>query len=127
MYSNPVDLSFSYLRSAVEASLVIKKVHMKPNTDKQIQGPDPALSRHFSTRSRSSDPKLHFANHWLGKNFRFCYWRNFFIKVFPVLKSLKRYGFHQYFLLICMYFVTVLLKYELNFTHEVETAIINKS
>ncbi len=32
MYSTPVDLSFSYLRSAVEASLDIKKVHMEPNT-----------------------------------------------------------------------------------------------
>jgi hypothetical protein len=31
MYSNPVDLSFSYLRSAVEASFDIKKVQMEPN------------------------------------------------------------------------------------------------
>jgi hypothetical protein len=31
MYSTPVDLSFSYLRSAVEASLDTKKVHMEPN------------------------------------------------------------------------------------------------
>jgi hypothetical protein len=33
MYSTPVDLSFSYLRSAVEASLDIKKVQMEPNRD----------------------------------------------------------------------------------------------
>jgi hypothetical protein len=32
MYSTPVDLSFSYLRSAVEASLDTKKVQMEPNT-----------------------------------------------------------------------------------------------
>ncbi len=32
MYSSHVDLSFSYLRSAVEASLDIKKVHMEPNS-----------------------------------------------------------------------------------------------
>ncbi len=32
MYSSPVDLSFSYLRSAVEASLDIKKVQVEPNT-----------------------------------------------------------------------------------------------
>ncbi len=32
MYSTPVDLSFSYLRSAVEASLDIKKVHMESNS-----------------------------------------------------------------------------------------------
>ncbi len=31
MYSTPVDLSFSYLRSAVEASLDIKKVQVEPN------------------------------------------------------------------------------------------------
>ena len=31
MYSTPIDLSFSYLRSAVEASLDIKKVQMEPN------------------------------------------------------------------------------------------------
>jgi hypothetical protein len=31
MYSTPIDLSFSYLRSAVEASLDIKKVLMEPN------------------------------------------------------------------------------------------------
>ena len=31
MYSTHVDLSFSYLRSAVEASLDIKKVQMEPN------------------------------------------------------------------------------------------------
>ncbi len=31
MYSTQVDLSFSYLRSAVEASLDIKKVQMEPN------------------------------------------------------------------------------------------------
>jgi hypothetical protein len=31
MYSNPVDLSFSYLRSAVEASLDIKKDQVHPN------------------------------------------------------------------------------------------------
>ncbi len=31
MYSTRVDLSFSYLRSAVEASLDIKKVQMEPN------------------------------------------------------------------------------------------------
>ncbi len=30
MYSNPVDLSFSYLRSAVEASLDIKKDQVDP-------------------------------------------------------------------------------------------------
>ncbi len=32
MYSTPIGLSFSYLRSAVEASLDIKKVQMEPNT-----------------------------------------------------------------------------------------------
>jgi hypothetical protein len=32
MYSTPVDLSFFYLRSAVEASLDTKKVQMEPNT-----------------------------------------------------------------------------------------------
>ncbi len=31
MYSTPVDLSFSYLRSAVEASLHIKKDQVDPN------------------------------------------------------------------------------------------------
>jgi hypothetical protein len=31
MYSTHVDISFSYLRSAVEASLDIKKVQMEPN------------------------------------------------------------------------------------------------
>ena len=31
MYSTHVDLSFSYLRSAVEASLYIKKVQMEQN------------------------------------------------------------------------------------------------
>jgi hypothetical protein len=31
MYSTPFDLSFSYLRSAVEAFLDIKKVRMEPN------------------------------------------------------------------------------------------------
>ena len=31
MYSTPIDLSFSYLRSAVEASLDIKKVQIEPN------------------------------------------------------------------------------------------------
>ncbi len=31
MYSTPIDLSFSYLRSAVEAYLDIKKVQMEPN------------------------------------------------------------------------------------------------
>ncbi len=31
MYSTPVDLSFSYHRSAVEASLDIKKVQVEPN------------------------------------------------------------------------------------------------
>ncbi len=31
MYSTPIDLSFSYLRSAAEASLDIKKVQMEPN------------------------------------------------------------------------------------------------
>ncbi len=31
MYRTPLDLSFSYLRSAVEASLDIKKVKMEPN------------------------------------------------------------------------------------------------
>jgi hypothetical protein len=31
MYSTPVDLSFSYLRSAVEASLDIKKDQVDPN------------------------------------------------------------------------------------------------
>ncbi len=33
MYSTPVDLSFSYLRSAVEASLDIKKDQVDPNND----------------------------------------------------------------------------------------------
>jgi hypothetical protein len=33
MYSTPVDLSFSYLCSAVEASLDIKKVHMETNSN----------------------------------------------------------------------------------------------
>jgi hypothetical protein len=32
MYSTPVDLSFSYLRSAVEASLDIKKDQVDPNS-----------------------------------------------------------------------------------------------
>ncbi len=32
MYSTPIDLSFSYLRSAVEASLDTKKFQMEPNT-----------------------------------------------------------------------------------------------
>jgi hypothetical protein len=32
MYSTPVDLSFSYLRSAVEASLDTKNVQMEANT-----------------------------------------------------------------------------------------------
>ncbi len=31
MYSTPVDLSFAYLRSAVEASLDIKKDQVDPN------------------------------------------------------------------------------------------------
>jgi hypothetical protein len=31
MYSTPIDLSFSYRRSAVEASLDIKKVQVEPN------------------------------------------------------------------------------------------------
>ncbi len=31
MYSTPIDLSFSYNPSAVEASLDIKKVQMEPN------------------------------------------------------------------------------------------------
>ncbi len=31
MYSTPVDLSFSYLRSSVEASLDIKKDQVEPN------------------------------------------------------------------------------------------------
>ncbi len=31
MDSTPIDLSFSYLRSAVEASLDIKKVQVEPN------------------------------------------------------------------------------------------------
>jgi hypothetical protein len=31
MYSTPADLSSSYLRSAVEASLDIKKVQVEPN------------------------------------------------------------------------------------------------
>jgi hypothetical protein len=31
MYSTPIDLSFSYCRSAVEASLDIKKVQVEPN------------------------------------------------------------------------------------------------
>ncbi len=31
MYSTPIDLSFSYLLSAVEASLDVKKVQMEPN------------------------------------------------------------------------------------------------
>ncbi len=32
MYSTPVDLSFSYLRSAVEASLDIEKDQVDPNS-----------------------------------------------------------------------------------------------
>ena len=32
MYSTPIDLSVSYLRSAVEASLDIKKDHVDPNS-----------------------------------------------------------------------------------------------
>jgi hypothetical protein len=31
MYSTPINLSFSYLRSAVEASLDMKKVQIEPN------------------------------------------------------------------------------------------------
>ncbi len=31
MYSTPIDLSLSYLRSAVETSFDIKKVQMEPN------------------------------------------------------------------------------------------------
>ncbi len=34
MYSTPVDLSFSYLRSPVEASLDTKKVQVEPNNCK---------------------------------------------------------------------------------------------
>ncbi len=36
MYSTPVSLSFSYLRSAVEASLDTKKVQMEPNKHKDL-------------------------------------------------------------------------------------------
>ncbi len=36
MYSTPVDLSFSCLRSAVEASLDIKKVQVEPNNTQII-------------------------------------------------------------------------------------------
>ncbi len=36
MYSTPVDLSFVYLRSAVEASLDTKKVQMEPNTYSEV-------------------------------------------------------------------------------------------
>jgi hypothetical protein len=43
MYSTPVDLSFSYLRSAVEASLDIKKDQVDPNTPLSREA-DPAAS-----------------------------------------------------------------------------------
>ena len=36
MYSTPVDLSFSYLRSAVEASLDIKKDQVDPNISNKL-------------------------------------------------------------------------------------------
>jgi hypothetical protein len=36
VYSTPVDLSFSYLRSAVEASLDIKKDQVDPNKNDNI-------------------------------------------------------------------------------------------
>jgi hypothetical protein len=36
MYSTPVDLSFSYLRSAVEASLDIKKDQIDLNNDQSL-------------------------------------------------------------------------------------------
>ncbi len=50
MYSTPVDLSFSYLRSAVEASLDIKKVQVEPNSNL----PDAVfiLLRRFQQHSR---------------------------------------------------------------------------
>ncbi len=37
MYSTPIDLSFSYLRSVVEASLNIKKDQVDPNNKSHTQ------------------------------------------------------------------------------------------
>ena len=37
MYSTPVDLSSSYLRSAVEAYLDIKMVQVEPNINKEVK------------------------------------------------------------------------------------------
>ncbi len=51
----------------------------------------------------------------------------FFYQGFPCFKMhRKTWITSEFFINICMYFVTVLLKYKLNFTHDVETAIINK-
>ncbi len=37
MYSTPINLSVSYLRSAVEASLDIKKDHVDPNSTNLVR------------------------------------------------------------------------------------------
>jgi hypothetical protein len=53
MYSTPVDLSFSYLRSAVEASLDIKKDQVDPNiSNKLIISVCAAETAFFATQQR---------------------------------------------------------------------------
>jgi hypothetical protein len=53
MYSTPVDLSFSYLRSAVEASLDIKKDQVDPNiSNKLIISVCAAETVFFATQQR---------------------------------------------------------------------------
>jgi hypothetical protein len=64
MYSTPVDLSFSYLRSAVEASLDIKKNQVDPNKGKQKKG---------LCRNRSETEKALKAKNTVCKNVLYFY------------------------------------------------------